>query len=296
MDEVNIPKKGKLPSFDGTKIFYEATGSGGLTFIPCNGVGVSTFFWKYIADYFSKNNRVILWDYRSHGKSDAAPDLHDLTMTNNARDLKAVMDYNKVDKAVLLGHSMGCQTIFEFYSLFPERVAALIPMLGPYEKPMNTFLNTDKTKYVFPILHFAAFAFPWVINPVVKKLVKSPISFPVAKMTGLINWQHCKYEELEPYLEHLSSLDMRAFFGMAKRMQEHSAKEILSRIKVPTLIIAGEDDIFTPWRISEEMCNTIPDSELLTIPHGSHAAIVEQPELINLRIEKFLYERVLCKK
>jgi pimeloyl-ACP methyl ester carboxylesterase len=123
-------------------------------------------------------------------------------------------------------------------------------------------------------------------------VINSPIAFPGAKLIGLVNWQHCKREELQPYLEHLSRLDLRVFFGMAKWMQENNARDLLKKISVPVLIIAGEDDIFTPWRISDEMFRTIPGAEILTIPHGSHAAIIEQPELINLRIEKFIRERL----
>lgn len=285
-----------ISSFDGTRIYYESFGGNGeneeLTFVPCNGLGVSTFFWKHLTHFFSTKSRVILWDYRSHGHSGPAPDLFDLTMTNNANDLKAVLDHAKVDKAVLLGHSMGVQTIFEFYRLYPERVAALIPVLGSYGSPINTFLNTDKFALFFPFLHFLSFTFPGLINKITKSVIGSPIAYPGAKLTGLVNWQHCKKEELQPYLDHIKSLDLRVFFGMAKRMNEHNVKDLLPKIKVPTLIIAGEDDIFTPWQISDEMHRLIPDSEILTIPHGSHAAIVEQPELINLRIEKFVRERL----
>lgn len=280
-----------VSSFDETQLFSESFGEGPLTLVPCNGLGVSTFFWKYLARFFAPTCRVILWDYRGHGKSGPAPDLHDLTMANNARDLLAVLDFHKVDKAILLGHSMGVQTILEFYRLYPERVAGLIPVLGSYGSPINSFLNTDIFTYIFPVAHTIAFTIPGFFNRVVKSVITGPLAFPGAKIIGLVNWQHCKREELKPYLEHLSQLDLRVFFGMGKWMQEHNARDLLTRIAVPTLIIAGEDDIFTPWRISEEMYRTIPAAEILTIPHGSHAAIIEQPELINLRIEKFIRDR-----
>ncbi len=102
-----------------------------------------------------------------------------------------------------------------------------------------------------------------------------------------------KSNDLKPYLEHIKTLDLRAFMSMAKHMQENSALDILHEIDVPVLIISGEDDLFTPWEISREMQRLIPDAEMLTIPKGSHAALVEQPELMNLRIEKFIRERLL---
>jgi pimeloyl-ACP methyl ester carboxylesterase len=61
---------------------------------------------------------------------------------------------------------------------------------------------------------------------------------------------------------------------------------------VPTLVVAGERDLFTPRHLSLEMAQRIRGAELLEIPRGSHAALIEQPELVNLRLEKFLRERV----
>ncbi len=282
-------------SFDGTKIYYMSAGEGPVI-CACNGIGVSVFFWKYLAEYFGRTHRIILWDYRSHGKSGAAPDYGSLTMSTNALDLKAVLDSAGASEAVLLGHSMGVQTIYEFYRLFPERVAALIPVLGSYGRPMDTFLNTDKMKYLFPVAYRFANCFPHASTRITQMfydvLFFGPIAYAGGKVVKFINWQHFKKEDLIPYLDHMRTLDLRAFLGMARRMQEHSAKDWLPEIKVPVLIISGEDDLFTPWKISAEMHRLIPGSELLTIPRGSHAALVEQPELMNLRIEKFMRERL----
>lgn len=282
----------RIPSYDGTMIHYMSIGKGDLTIVACNGIGVSTFFWKFIANYFANHCRIILWDYRSHGRSDPAPNLHELTMINNAKDLKAILDYNGVEKPILIGHSMGVQVIFEFYRLYPDNVSGLIPLLGSYGNPLSTFLNTDKMIYVINAMYLLSFAFPQIINPLLKNLIFNPLSFLIAKATKLVNWQHCTYQELKPYLQHLSSVDPRALFSMAVRMQDHSARDVLPDIKVPTLIIAGEDDRFTPLRISNEMYRIIPSAEMMIIPRGSHAAIIEQPELINLRVEKFINDKL----
>lgn len=290
------PECSYATSFDGTRIYYEKYGRGPVI-IPCNGIGVSTYFWKYLTEYFARDHTVILWDYRSHGRSGAAPDFSDLTMSTNARDLKAVMDDAGVSEAVLLGHSMGVQTILEFYRLYPEHAAALIPVLGAYGKPMDTFLGTDKMKYGFPFIYFFVNRYPQMVTCLTqafyKTLFSDAIAYNGARLIKFINWQHFKIEDLIPYVHHLKTLDLRAFTNMARHMQNHSALSWLKDIKVPTLIIAGEDDLFTPWEISEKMRQLIPGAEMLTIPRGSHAALVEQPELMNLRIEKFFGERMV---
>jgi pimeloyl-ACP methyl ester carboxylesterase len=75
---------------------------------------------------------------------------------------------------------------------------------------------------------------------------------------------------------------------MLKNASEHTAYDHLPLVKVPTLIVAGTEDTFTPYWLSEEMHARIAGSELLTVPGGTHVAPIEHPELIALRLEKFL--------
>lgn len=289
-------EKHHITSFDGTRIYYESMGEGPVI-CACNGIGVSTFFWKYLADYFSRTHRVILWDYRCHGKSGPAPDYDSLSMTDNARDLAAVLDHAGVGSALLTGHSMGVQTIFEFYRHYPERCAGLIPVLGAYGKPMDTFMGTSLISRLFPFGYYATFLFPGLTRNFTQALYKliflQPVAFNGARLIKFVNSQHMKSRDLKPYLDHIKTLDLRAFMSMAKHMQENSALDLLPKMKIPVLIVAGEEDLFTPWKISKKMQTLIPEAELLTIPRGSHAALVEQPELMNLRIEKFIRERLL---
>ncbi|MDI6795659.1 MAG: alpha/beta hydrolase [Desulfatibacillaceae bacterium] len=289
------PSTGYATSFDQTKIYYEVYGQGPVI-CCCNGIGVSTFFWKYLVEFFSSNYRVILWDYRSHGKSGPAPDYNRLTMKTNAMDLAAVLDAVGADKAVLAGHSMGVQTIFEFYRLYRERTAALIPVLGAYGHPMNSFLNTDIVAKLFPYTYQFSTLFPGltqkIAQSVLRVALKDEVANAGARLVRFIHWQFFQKQDLMPYMAHLRTLDVNMFLSMAKRMQEHTVKDMLPLIEVPVLVVSAQHDLFTPWRISKTMQELIPNAEILTIPFGSHAALVEQPELMNLRIEKFILARL----
>jgi pimeloyl-ACP methyl ester carboxylesterase len=75
---------------------------------------------------------------------------------------------------------------------------------------------------------------------------------------------------------------------MLKNASEHSAFDHLPEVNVPALIVAGTGDTFTPYRLSEEMHKRIPGSEMLTVPGGTHVAPIEHPELLALRLEKWL--------
>lgn len=97
---------------------------------------------------------------------------------------------------------------------------------------------------------------------------------------------------MQQYIDHFATMDPIFFTTLVRDWQNHSSVETLKAIKVPTLIISGEEDQFTPAWISKKMHHLIPGSELFMIKNATHAGLAEQPELVNLRIEKFLKQKV----
>lgn len=299
---VDHPKKG-APwwSASGTTLAQDGTplafASGGprnaRAIVCCNGVGVSTFFWDYVGEYFSRDHKVVVWDYRGHGASGRAQNLEALTMGALADDLARVLDANSIESAILLGHSMGCQVVLEFYRLFPDRALGLVPILGAFGHAADTFIDPRIGPRFYEATLKLTRRLPDLMNIASRVALKSPLAWPFTQRSGLIHPELAKRSDMEPYLEHLSSIDIRVFFEMVRCAQEHDAGPYLSEIRAPTLVVAGERDLFTPRRLSLEMAERIPNAELLEIPRGSHAALIEQPELINLRLEKFIRERVV---
>ncbi len=280
--------------WEGVPIHYATYGKGEPALVCCNGLGVSTFFWKYVLRYFKGTHRVITWEYRGHYTSGAPEHMTPgkFTMTANAHDLAAVLDACKVSRAVLLGHSMGCQVLLEFWKRYPDRVAGLIPICGPYGRPLDTFFFAPQLAHpLFNALYALTTSNPRLVETVLRPVLRSPIPFEIARL-GIINPQLASRDDMRPYFDHLAKLDLQVFFLMAHQMQRHNAGPWLRHINVPVLIVAGEADFFTPLALSFDMRDKIPGAELLLLPKGSHAGLIEHPELLNLRIEKFLRERV----
>jgi hypothetical protein len=99
---------------------------------------------------------------------------------------------------------------------------------------------------------------------------------------------------MEDYFRHMASLDFRLAARALLAMEEHAAEDVLETIRIPTLVIAGEDDRFTPLRVMEKMWRSIPAAEFLVIPKGTHTALVENPLLMHMRIELFLRDHFHC--
>ncbi len=280
---------GTTPAADGTPLAYAYGGpEGARTLVCCNGAGVSTFFWDKLGEYFVPDQQVVVWDYRGHGASGNPHRPASITMTSMAEDLARVMDATKTEKAVLLGHSMGAQVIFEFYRLFPDRVLGLVPTLGSFGRPADTFIDPRVGQLLFRGAYRVGTDIPELLSLFFRLTLKRTVTWHFVRRTGLVHSDLCHREDLEPYLDHLARLDQRLFFETVRAGQDHDAGPMLGDIQCPTLVVAGERDLFTPRHLSLEMAARIPHAELLEIPRGSHAALIEQPELINLRIEKFL--------
>lgn len=259
-----------------------------LTLVCSNGLGVSTFFWDYIGIYFSDRLQIVVWDYPGHGASGRPSDPARATMPGLADDLAAVMDAADVPSAVLLGHSLGCQVILETHRRHPQRVRGLVPILGAPGRPAETLFDPRLGRVVYRLAYELGTRVPSLVEVALESWLPRPEAWPLIRWSGLVHPDLCRREAFRPYLEHMAHQDPRVFVEMLRAAQAHDASDMLETVQVPTLVVAGERDVFTPRHLSVQMAGRIPNAEMLEIPRGSHAALIEQPELINLRLEKFL--------
>jgi pimeloyl-ACP methyl ester carboxylesterase len=278
-------------SFDGTVIRYSTRGQG-LPIVTCNGVANTSTFWHYFEDHFSKLAQVICWDYRGHGRSDIPDDPDTFNIACYAKDMRAVMDHAGVEGAVLVGFSMGAQVILEFWRDNSDRVLALVPLNGPCSNPFDAFGTAPWFEKAYTGIFNYFIEHPTALEAAGVPLLKSPITWPVAKAVE-IDRHRCSREEMDLYFEHIAKMgfanELRALLGMAN----HSAEDLLPSINVPTLVIAGEKDGMCPMRLVKKTYRQVKGAELFVVPHGTHATLIEQPDAVNFRIETFLRKNAL---
>jgi pimeloyl-ACP methyl ester carboxylesterase len=167
-------------------------------------------------------------------------------------------------------------------------VLGLIPVLGHFKSPLDTFMNFKFTPVLFKMLAGLVFRKPLLAEKIWPLLYDPTMAQPLSRLTGMVHPTRCPPQVLEMYLKHMARMNPTLFFRLGTHMQEHSAEELLETIDVPTLIFAGEWDLFTPLAASKEMERRIPNAELELVREGSHAAIAEQPQLFWLRIAQFV--------
>jgi len=239
---------------DGAVLCWRAEGTG-PALLCSNGIGISTFFWRRLAQHFAPTHTVVTWDYRGHGRTPVPEHPEGVTVAQCARDLWTVAERIGAGEAVLLGHSMGAQVSLEAYRLRPGGVRALVPVLGAAGGVFSSLLRGTALTPLFTFLLEVAAR----NASLAEKGLRAALQLPFV-------W------------EAFRALDLLS----------HDASALLAEVRVPTLVIAGERDLFTPVARSRELAERIPGAELLVVRGGTHAALVEQPELISLAVEKFL--------
>jgi pimeloyl-ACP methyl ester carboxylesterase len=287
---VSFTTDGFTTGLDGTRLHYYTVGEGGPAIVCCDGIGCDGYVWKYLAEDLAPTRKIVRWHYRGHGES-GNPDSSRMTIADLVDDLFRVMDANHLEKAILAGHSLGVQVILEAQRRQPDRVIALMPMCGSYGRPLDTFHDSTVLHRILPVLTKLIDRFPRAAMAVWKQF-DSELSYQVSLVME-VNRNLVRRRDFRGYFTHMSKMQPRLFVSLLADAAEHDTLPSLDQIRVPTLIIAGEHDGFTPKWLSAIMHARIPGSEICTVPSGTHTAPIEMPELVNLRVRRFLDERVL---
>jgi len=257
-----------------------------------DGVVCDGFIWKYLWDDLATVGPVAHWHYRGHGRSAAPADPDRIQVVDFAADLDQVRRHiGDPSPVVLIGHSFGVQVALEAYRRRPEGIGALILCCGAPGKVTETFHGTKVLAQVLPKL------IAWVQNheAVVRALwsrMPADLSVKIAYLMREVDVETMRPEDLKPYVEHIASVDPSFFFRVLHAAGEHSAEDLLPQIRVPVLVIAAERDTFTPPDLAKRMADSIPRGELLVLQNGSHAALIEQPELVRTKISQFIRDNV----
>lgn len=275
---------------DGTRLFYELSGDGPVVALS-DGIACDGFIWKYLQPVLTARYRVLHWHYRGHGRSGAPADPARITIDDHARDLHAVLAHAGVERAVLAGHSMGTQVCLEAYRQRPDAALGLALFCGSYGRITRTFHSTDALSFLIADLIAFFEAHPGLTRALWSR---GPGKFylAVALRMGALDALRIRVEDVLPYFEHFSAIDPAMFLRMLRAAGDHTAESLLTSVRAPTLVVAAEHDTFTPVRYAEQMARQIPDAELLLVKGASHAAPLEQPDIIDRAVMDFLERRV----
>jgi pimeloyl-ACP methyl ester carboxylesterase len=278
---------------DDSPIFYESWGERGTAGVPvvlCDGIGCDGYVWRYLRQDLADRFGLHL-HYRGHGRTAPPRDPHAVAIEDLADDVASVLDDALVDRAILIGHSMGVQVALETYRRHAARVAGLVLICGAASHPLKTFRGSSMLEEILPTVQRWVHRVPGVVNQLTRRLLPTRLAYEIATRLE-IQRDLVEPADFMPYLEGMARIDSRLFVAMLSAAGQHSAEELLPQIAVPTLVVVGARDGFTPPDRGRAMAATIPDAELLEIPNASHTAPIERPHLVDWTIRDFMTRRI----
>ncbi len=298
-----FPKDHDLTVSDGTRIAYTVHGEGpGIPVVFVNGWSCTDGYWTTIGPVVvAAGHRVIFLDMRGHGESGlprrpgfAGRDLRaeDVAPERLAADIVEVLDDAGVERAVLVGHSMGVQAIVETCRAAPERVAGLVPIARAFENPVRTFAEKPVLDRLYPLgeVIFAFLPFEG-LRPMLRRIAHPGLGRRVIQVTG-IGGPNVQEVDITAHLAHIGEVNFSVLFKMMSGLRRHHTAEFLPEIAVPTLILAGRLDRFTPPSVQQRMADLIPDSELVWFDDAGHLLPIEAPGEVAGAVVDFLARRV----
>src|SRR5262245_35376520 len=258
-----------MPTTDsrGTKIHYLEAGLGRETVLLLHAFPLNARMWAGQIAALSPKWRVLALDYPGFGRSE--PRSEPSTMDALAEDVFAVLDRRGVERAAVVGLSMGGYLAFEVHRRRPGLFRALALC--------DTRAGADTPAAAAGRDAFAADAIDkglgWVADQLVPKLLRAqPAVRSVAEVRALI-------EQGTP------AGVAAAQRGMARRPD---STPTLSTIECPTLIVVGAEDAITPPAESRKMAAAIPGATLLEIPGAGHLSSLEAPAAFDKALLDFL--------
>ena len=231
--------------------------------------------WNPQAKELSKDYWVITPDFRGHGRSEATSGTYSMDLL--AKDVKFLLEKLQVKNFVLGGLSLGGYVAFAYRRLFPDEIKALILV--------DTKADADTPQ--------ARLGRREMIDLVT---TKSVASFSDRMLPRLFSKQNLDgnvaiVKDARRTIGAMNSLGIvGGLQGMAERPD---STPLLGQIRVPTLIIVGENDSTTTVDDAKKMASGIAGAKLVIVPNAGHISTLEQPEKVTSAIRIFLQETQL---
>ena len=257
-------------SAHGIEINYRVEGEGSKTILFVNGLGDELGTWSSQVPAFLKAGyRVVTFDNRGVGASSMPPGPYTTEML--AKDAKALVDHLGLRDFHLLGISMGGMIAQEYALRYPEDLAS-VTLACTYAAP-GPFCSRMYALWaeLAPVVGVAT-----IMRDVV--LWGFTVDF--------FTFQPELLAEVETAMKFVNQ-PVAAYLAQLSSIQTHDTTSRLGALRVPTLVLAGEEDILIPVALSRRLHDLIPGSSWLTTP-GGHCCIWEYADRFNKTVLDWL--------
>ena len=257
---------------------YQTLGDGLAGFLLHGGPGLDSSYFRPYLEPLADHLQLYFVDLRGSGRALRLPP-SEYTIEGMVADLEELRKKENHEKIILLGHSFGGFLSLEYTLRFPRHVAGLIlvstaadtSFVDEFQKNIDRMPAVAKAQRDFLVSKRTDADFKELMRRSLPVYFHDPVA---ANADAILERMHCGadvYAELKKnYLP---------YYSVEKKLKE---------IKVPTLVIAGENDLVVPPRFSKQLADGIVGSTFVTIPNSGHFPFVEGKKKFCQFVRKWL--------
>lgn len=245
---------------------YAVSGSGAPVLL-IHGVGARLDNWAGIAALLAREFQVVSYDLKGHGMSGKPPGPYSLEMF--ADDAAALLDHLGIRNACLAGHSLGGMIAMEFALRHPDRLDRLAVVSAPAgrteEEKRKVMERVGLIANGIPGEHFKNSLNRWFTE----------------------EFRAANPELMEQYAARNKENDPTCYSAAYEVLATSELAPVLHQIRIPTLIVTGENDIGSNPRMAGQMHAAIRGSVLRILPRLRHSILIEAPQLVARLLDAF---------
>jgi pimeloyl-ACP methyl ester carboxylesterase len=270
LDWHDIEKPGRIVDIDGYGVHVVEQGAGPALLLV-HGFGGQTFQYRHQLPYFARDHRVIAVDLKGFGYSERDADTG-LSHTDQVAMLRALLDRLGVERAAVVGHSMGGAVAQRFAATHSAMVDALVlaASMPVDRRPRRAMVPGALLRPALPLL-----------APLAASRLLAASFYDAAHLTDDVREEYLRPARLR------GSMD-----GLARMMRDArlDAPVDLARVTMPVLLLYGAHDPVAPLSTAQYIRERIPHARLTVIERAAHLLLEERPDECNRAISDFLRE------
>ena len=231
-----------------------------------NSLGSDLRSWDAVAASFGNRFKIIRYDKRGHGLSDALEPPY--SIDNLAQDLADLLDELKIQNALVCGLSVGGLIAQRFALMHPDRVRGLvlcdtgvrIGTVDSWNQRIEIVRSGGIESFVAPSME------RW---------------FSAA-------FRRERAADVRGYANMLRQISLKGYLGVCTALRDADLTQAVRAITNPTLVLCGDQDIATPPEMGRALAEAIPGAKFSLIPDAAHLSCIEQPNrMANLLMQFF---------
>jgi 3-oxoadipate enol-lactonase len=254
-----------LATINGIELYYEIHGEG-PALVFAHGAGGNHMSWWQQVPVLAQSHRCVTFDHRGFGLSREHPGGPGARVFVD--DLRALLDHLGIERAALVGQSMGGWTVLGFAIQYPERARALV--LCDTTAGMDDADVIAEQRYLLENVKGG-------FDDVIKLAIGTDLD---------------RRDPARAFLyRQISALNLGVPADLFQVLFEaRQNPDLVVERRIPAILIVGEEDLLTPPSIMELMRRRLGPARLIRIPGSGHSVYFERPDEFNRTIENFLRE------